>query len=38
MVNRSMFRPGFPDVKEQPPQRMFHITGPRPARNPRLRR
>ena len=29
MVNRRLFRPGFPDVKEQPPQRISH-NGPAP--------
>jgi host factor-I protein len=28
MVNRRMFRPGFADVKEQPPQRIPHNNGP----------
>ena len=33
MVNRRMFRPGFPDVKEQPPQRIPH-NGPVPNKKP----
>lgn len=37
MVNRRMFRPGFPDVKEQAPQRVPHNgqhTGPVPSKKP----
>jgi host factor-I protein len=35
MVNRRMFRPGFPDVKEQPPQRITsHNNGPVPSKKP----
>ena len=35
MVNRRMFRPGFPDMKEQPPQRMAsHNNGPVPSKKP----
>src|SRR5271163_1887489 len=36
MVNRRMFRPGFPDVKEQPPQRIAHNnnSGPAPSKKP----
>ena len=36
MVNRRMFRPGFPDVKEQPPQRIAHNNnnGPAPSKKP----
>ena len=33
MVNRRMFRPGFPDLKEQPPQRIPH-NGPVPSKKP----
>jgi host factor-I protein len=33
MVNRRMFRPGFSDVKEQPPQRASH-NGPAPNKKP----
>ncbi len=33
MVNRRMFRPGFPDLKEQPPQRAPH-NGPVPSKKP----
>ena len=34
MVNRRMFRPGFPDVKEQPPQRIASHNGPVPSKKP----
>jgi host factor-I protein len=36
MVNRRMFRPGFPDVKEQPPQRIasHNNNGPVPSKKP----
>jgi len=34
MVNRRMFRPGFIDVKEQPPQRMVPHNGPVPSKKP----
>jgi host factor-I protein len=36
MVNRRMFRPGFPDVKEQPPQRIASHSnnGPVPSKKP----
>ena len=34
MVNRRMFRPGFIDVKEQPPQRMIPHNGPVPSQKP----
>jgi host factor-I protein len=34
MVNRRLFRPGFPDVKEQPPQRISHNNGPAPSKKP----
>ena len=37
MVNRRMFRPGFPDVKEQAPQRAPHNgqhNGPVPSKKP----
>ncbi|MGB8475035.1 MAG: hypothetical protein WCE61_13200 [Candidatus Acidiferrum sp.] len=35
MVNRRMFRPGFPDVKEQGPQRIPHNgSGPLPSKKP----
>ena len=33
MVNRRLFRPGFPDVKEQPPQRISH-NGTAPSKKP----
>jgi host factor-I protein len=33
MVNRRMFRPAFPDVKEQAPQRAPH-NGPAPSKKP----
>jgi hypothetical protein len=33
MVNRRLFRPGFVDVKEQPPQRIPH-NGPVPSKKP----
>ncbi|HTQ58797.1 MAG TPA: hypothetical protein VMI32_01125 [Candidatus Solibacter sp.] len=35
MVNRRMFRPGFPDIKEQGPQRIPHNgNGPVPSKKP----
>ena len=34
MVNRRMFRPGFPDLKDQPPQRMIPHNGPVPSKKP----
>lgn len=36
MVNRRMFRPGFPDLKEQGPQRVIshNNNGPAPSKKP----
>jgi host factor-I protein len=34
MVNRRMFRPGFPDLKEQSPTRAPHNGGPAPMKKP----
>jgi len=34
MVNRRMFRPGFAEAKEQPPQRPNHNNGPIPSKKP----
>ena len=34
MVNRRMFRPGFPDVKEQPASRRITNNGPAPSKKP----
>jgi host factor-I protein len=34
MVNRRMYRPGFPDVKEQTPPRPNNHNGPVPSKKP----
>jgi host factor-I protein len=34
MVNRRIFRPGFPDVKEQTPSRPASSNGPAPSKKP----
>lgn len=34
MMNRRMFRPGFPDVKEQGPQRVIPHNGPAASKKP----